>query len=164
MGTLKVIDNFLEKDLINFLCLHFKNVPHFYGESSNSKDENSIKFYYFNCNFQEPLYNFLCLKISKLFNYNLNIFRMHINVQHCFMDGDFHADAGDNTVLLMVTPTLLDNSGCFEIMENNNNKKIINFVQNRLIIFPATWKHRGCAPAKKNVLRITLVFKTKKHE
>ena len=86
---------------------------------------------------------------------------MYINVQHCFMDGDFHKDYGDNKVLLMISPTLKDKSGCFKIKENNKKLTSINFVQNKLIIFPSSWLHKGCAPVEKNIPRITLVFKTK---
>ena len=86
---------------------------------------------------------------------------MYINIQHCFMDGGFHNDQGDNTVLLMISPTLKNKSGCFEIKENNKKLKSIDFTQNKLIIFPASWLHKGSAPIEKNIPRITLVFKTK---
>ena len=59
MGSVKLIDNFLEKDLIDFLYQHFKNVPHYYGHSSDPKDINGNKFYSFECNFKDPLYIFL---------------------------------------------------------------------------------------------------------
>jgi hypothetical protein len=77
------------------------------------------------------------------------------------MDGGFHNDQGDNTVLLMISPTLKNKSGCFEIKENNKKLKSIDFTQNKLIIFPASWLHKGSAPIEKNIPRITLVFKTK---
>ena len=91
------------------------------------------------------------------------ILRMYINVQYCFMNGSFHADDGDHTVLLMITPTLKKNSGEFHIKENNKKLKKISFVQNRLIKFPSLWEHKGCSPTEKNTPRITLVFKTRKH-
>jgi cupin superfamily acireductone dioxygenase involved in methionine salvage len=80
------------------------------------------------------------------------------------MNGDFHTDDGDTTVLLMITPTLINNSGCFQIKENNEKINTINFVKNKLIIFPAKWEHKGCAPIEKNIPRITLAFKTEKYE
>jgi len=64
--------------------------------------------------------------------------------------------------LLMISPTLEKNSGSFEIKENNKEIKIINFLQNRLITFPAKWEHKGCAPIEKRTPRITLAFKTEK--
>tara|TARA_Y100000401_G_C8215707_1_gene170726 strand:+ start:128 stop:373 length:246 start_codon:yes stop_codon:yes gene_type:complete len=79
------------------------------------------------------------------------------------MDGDFHIDDGDHTVILMITPTLKKNSGEFQIKENNKKLKKVSFVQNRLIKFPSSWTHKGCAPIEKNTPRITLVWKTKEY-
>ena len=36
----------------------------------------------------------------------------------------------------------------------------IDFVQNRLILFPAKWEHRGLDPIELATPRITLAFKT----
>ena len=63
--------------------------------------------------------------------------------------------------MLMITPTLKKNSGEFQIKENNKKLKKVSFVQNRLIKFPSSWKHKGCAPSEKNTPRITLAFKIK---
>jgi hypothetical protein len=156
---IEIKDNFLEKDLIDYLCSHFKLLPHYYGHTSTG---DSIPFYASNLNLNDPLYNFLCFKISKLFPYSIEIMRTYINVQYCFMEGSFHQDDGDTTILLMITPTLKSKSGCFEIKDNNNKLKSVNFVQNRLILFPASWYHRGCAPIENNIPRITLAFKIKK--
>jgi hypothetical protein len=35
-------------------------------------------------------------------------------------------------------------------------------IQNRLIIFPALWKHRGLDPVEHGTPRVTLAFKTQK--
>jgi hypothetical protein len=37
-----------------------------------------------------------------------------------------------------------------------------DFIQNRLIIFPALWKHRGLDPVEHATPRVTLAFKTSK--
>ena len=154
----EITDNFLEKDLIKYLSNHFTLCPQQYGHSSKG---NGNLWYSTNLDLHNPLYNFLCMKVGKLFLHNIKILRMYINVQYCFMDGDFHTDEGDNTVMLMITPTLKKNSGEFEIKENNKKVKKISFVQNRLIKFPSSWNHKGCAPIEKNTPRITLVWKTK---
>jgi hypothetical protein len=157
--SIRIKNNFLEKDLIDYLFNHFKQLPHYYGHRSTDKGNT---FYSTNLNLQDSLYNFLCFKISKMFKYNIRILRMYINIQHCFMDGEFHQDDGDSTVLLMITPTLQSKSGCLEIKEYNKVLKTIPFIQNKLIIFPALWYHRGCAPIEKNIPRITLAFKTER--
>tara|TARA_R110000823_G_scaffold312672_2_gene439530 strand:- start:1433 stop:1915 length:483 start_codon:yes stop_codon:yes gene_type:complete len=158
--NIEIKDNFLESDLIQYVSNHFILTPHYFGHSSSGKGN---LFYSNNLDLNNPIYNFLCLKIAKTFTNNIEIIRMYINVQHCFMDGEFHKDDGDHTVLLMVTPTLKKKSGCFEIKEKNKKLKKIDFIQNRLIKFPSSWEHRGCAPIEKNTLRITLAFKIKDH-
>tara|TARA_R110000787_G_scaffold273182_1_gene380805 strand:- start:2717 stop:3199 length:483 start_codon:yes stop_codon:yes gene_type:complete len=156
----EITDNFLESDLIKYLSNYFILCPQQYGHSSNGKGN---LFYSTNLDVNNPLYNFLCMKVGKLFLNHTEILRMYINVQYCFMNGSFHADDGDHTVLLMITPTLKKNSGEFHIKENNKKLKKISFVQNRLIKFPSLWEHKGCSPTEKNTPRITLVFKTRKH-
>jgi hypothetical protein len=154
MGIVEVTDNFLEKDFINFLNEYFLNMPHYYGHSSNNNDNY---FYMTNVNFNEPIINFLC---KKIFKKNIKILRSYINVQHVGMDGEFHEDDGENTYLIMISKTLSEKSGEFQIIDKNNEIKSFSFIQNRLISFPAKLKHRGLAPLEKNTPRITLVFKT----
>jgi hypothetical protein len=153
MGIIKIKENFLDKNLINFLNNYFLEIPHYYGHSSN-KDGNKFYSHFFNVD--NPLINF----ISKTIEENIKILEAYINVQYTNMDGDFHTDEGNITHLLMVSKTLINLSGCFQTMDENNNLTSYNFVQNRLISFPAKLKHRGLAPLEKNSPRITLVFKT----
>ena len=75
------------------------------------------------------------------------------------MDGDWHTDDGKNTILLMVTKTLKNGSGDFQIKIDNKINKV-SFVQNRLIFFDASFQHRGLAPKELNTPRITFAFKT----
>ena len=156
---MKIIKNFLEKELINYLYIYSKNLPHFYG---NNSVHNTPSFYTTPLNLNDALNDFLCKKILNVLNNNSKILRMYLNIQHCFMDGTFHIDDGEYTILLMVSPTLQKNSGCFEIKENNEKLKIIPFIQNQLILFSSKLEHRGCAPIEKNLPRITLAFKTEK--
>ena len=139
----KIIDNWLDKDLVKYLNHYFLyDFPHYWGHKS--LDEN---------NSRDALNNFLFYKLKKTLDLNLKLERMYINVQHPNMNGSFHPDDGDLTCLYMATKTL-NNNGQFEMKEEGK----IDFVQNRLIAFDAKKPHRGLAPT--NDVRITLAFKT----
>ena len=158
MGSVEVFDNFLEKDLITFLNNYFLSIPHYYGHTSNKKGNF---FYATNLDVNDPLISFLCKKIVNKKKNNIEILRVYINIQHLEMNGEFHEDDGDTTYLVMISKTLNEKSGEFQIIDKNNELKTFNFVQNRLIMFSSNLKHRGMAPSEKNTPRITLVFKTK---
>jgi hypothetical protein len=158
MGSVEVFDNFLENDLIIFLNSYFLNTPHYYGHTSNKQGNF---FYATNLDVNDPLISFLCKKIVNKKKNNIEILRVYINVQHLEMNGEFHEDDGDTTYLVMISKTLNEKSGEFQIIDKNNELKTFNFVQNRLIMFSSNLKHRGMAPLEKNTPRITLVFKTK---
>ena len=153
MGFIEVKDNFLEKNLINFLYEYFLSLPHFFGHSSK---KNSLKFYSHEFNIDNPLINFL----SKIIEKDLKISRVYINIQHNYMDGDFHTDDGNITYLIMISKTLDKNSGSFQFIDKENKIQSIDFIQNRMIKFSSFIKHRGLAPTEKNIPRITLAFKT----
>jgi len=153
---LKIIDNFLEKDLIKFLDKTFvHHTPHFYGHKSHEK---STPFYNSNINLDDTLITFICEKLKKQFKFK-SILRAYINVQFKDMNGDWHRDDGANTILLMITKSLPKNSGCFEVKKENKVIKV-DFVQNRLIFFDASLKHRGLAPKESNTPRVTFALKT----
>ena len=175
---MKVIKNFLPSDLIGFLHNYYLTLPHFYGHTSSPLKEEGNPFYTHELNPRDPLTNYLCIKIKEAISKDepLSFKRAYLNIQHVGMEGSFHDDDGDNTILLMISNTSRD-GGCFEYIERviNPDKPItaqswkvreddkikkIPFVQNTLIKFNSKFLHRGCAP-KKGV-RITLAFKTKK--
>jgi len=148
----KIIDNWLDKDLVEYLNHYFLyDFPHYYGHKSI--DENKDCFYMSMLNPKDALNHFLFYKIKKTLDKNLNLERMYINIQHPNMNGSFHSDEGDITCLYMATKTL-NNNGQFQIKGEGK----IDFVQNRLIAFDAKKLHRGLAPT--NDVRITLAFKT----
>ena len=143
-----VIENWLEKDLCNFLEQKLLyETPHYYGNKSVEKDLNA--FYSTTLNQQDNLMEFLINKLKKDLNKKLKIIEFYMNIQHPGMDGSFHSDPGDLTCLYMLT-----GEGNFEI----KNEKSISFKKNRLICFDSKKLHRGLAP-KKGV-RITIAFKT----
>jgi hypothetical protein len=153
---MNVIDNFLEKDLIEYLeKLFIYNTPHYYGHVSNEK---SNKFYCSNLKMEDTLIKYLIIKLKKKFKFN-QVIRSYINIQYNGMNGDWHPDDGSHTILLMITKTLKKGSGQFEIKDNEKINKI-DFIQNRLIYFDATKQHRGMDPKEINTPRITLAFKT----
>ena len=153
---IKIIDNFLEKDLIIYLedVFMFKT-PHFYGHKSHEK---SNFFYVSDINMNDTLIKFIILKLQKEFKFN-EVLRSYINIQFYGMDGEWHQDDGSNTILIMITKTLKKGSGQFELKDSKKINKI-DFIQNRLIHFDATKFHRGLAPEETNTPRITLAFKT----
>jgi hypothetical protein len=157
---IEVKDDFLDKDLILFLHSYCKNIPHYYGHSSNPNDKKSNFFYNHDFQSSNTLINFLWFKISKLNNHKSVLLRCYANIQHFGMDGDFHVDDGDKTFVLMISENLKNNEGVLEIIDNKE-KKEISFVQNRLISFPANFLHKGNSPKSLNNPRITIAFKTK---
>lgn len=152
---LKQIDNWLPKDLIEYLDEYFLyEFPHFYGHKSAAK--TTSEFYNSNLNPHDGLNKYLYTKLLKTLDNKVEILRAYINIQHPGMDGVFHWDDGDVTCLYMVTKTL-KKGGYFEI----KGEKKIPFVQGRLICFDAKKLHKGHAPINKGDVRISLVFKTK---
>ena len=152
----KIIDNWLDQDLVEFLEQNFLyERAHWFGHSSLD-NPNSINdcFYSHTLDINEPINTYLFYKLRKTLNMNLNLLRMYLNIQWKGMTGHFHTDEGDITCLYMVTKTRQKDSA-FQIKGEGKTK----FVQNRLICFDANKMHRGLAP--KDGVRITLAFKTK---
>jgi hypothetical protein len=156
---MKVIDNFMNNDVVVALEKHFLEVPHYYGHFSIDSGD---KFYATDMDLRNPLVMCVSEKIKKTVDYKLNFLRQYINVQHKDMNGSFHSDDGQITFLLMSSKTLKPGSGQFQIKVNNNDNDIqsVDFIQNRLVMFDASWQHRGMAPLESNTPRITLAFKT----
>ena len=151
---IEIIDNWLSDKLSEFLkdC-YLYNTPHFYGHTSNP-GADQIPFYQNYCP-DDALHAYLFYNVSQTINKNLKPVRSYINVQHQHMDGSFHKDDGETTILYMVTQTLDKGIGCLEFEDGEK----VDFVQNRLVWFDASRMHRGNAP---NTItpRITLAFKT----
>ena len=160
---IKIIDNFLEKDLSIYLEQYFLEIPHNFGWTSKGMGEG-CPFYQASLNPYDPLIKFLCLKVQQQVNHTVGFIRVYINIHYSNMPGDFHEDDGDTTFVLMTSKTLQKGSGQFQIQINNDESKLesIDFIQNRLVVFPAIWKHRGLDPIENSTPRVTLAFKTSK--
>jgi len=157
---IKIIDNLLDNFLIKYLQQEFLyNIPHTFNGGSNPK--NGIGFYNSNLDLNNLIINYIYLKITReILKLNCDFIRAYLNIQHKGMDGEFHSDDGDVTLLLMVTDSPKGGGGEFEYMGENGKIQSIEYKQNRLIAFDANIKHRGLT-YKENKPRITLAYKTK---
>ena len=147
----KIIDNWLDEDLIKFLHpLFLYNAPHFFSQKSN--EGKGGMFYVSHLNKDDALFCFINYKLMQTLKIKYTLSDLYLNIQHPNMNGDYHTDDCNITCLYMVTETLKD-SGHLDIKD----EKKINFVQNRLVIFDSKKLHRGLAPS--NGVRISLAFK-----
>ena len=158
--------NFMDEDFITYLSNYYLiNVLHRYGHTSR-RGTGGKTFFATEVN-HDVVSNFVTYKLRKKFGVN-QFNRIYINLQFNGMGGDWHLDDGKKTYMLMVTPTLKKDSGCFEICDTltpeppTEKTKIhkVAFEQNKLVIFTAKLWHRGRSPLEVNTPRITLAFKS----
>jgi|TARA_B100001013_G_scaffold302197_1_gene203978 hypothetical protein len=161
---LRIIDNWLDKDLIKHLSDQFLyTYPHFFVEKS--RDTKPL-MYSHDFTPGNPLISFIEEKIKNQFEAEygeLNFTRIYFNVAHPGMNGEFHVDSKDTnsgpSIMLMVTPK--GEGGDFYYRpdpQDNLCIEKIEYEQNRLLIFDAHMEHYGQSFTDK--ARITLVFKT----
>jgi hypothetical protein len=103
----------------------------------------------------------MCRKLNReVLKKNCQFIRAYANIQFRGMDGSFHKDDGDFTVIYMVTPTL-EGCGHFEYKDGAEIKRI-DFKQNRVVVFEGTnLLHRGMSPDN-DLPRVTVAFKVNK--
>jgi hypothetical protein len=156
---IQVIDNLLDNFLIKYLNRKFLyDTPHILRGGSM---EGTPPFYLSNLNPEELMIGYIYRKIiNEILNIDCSIIRTYLNIQHRGMDGSFHPDDGDVTLLLMITDNPKEGGGEFEYIDKNDQINKIEYKQNRLIAFDASIKHRGLA-YKGNESRITLAYKLK---
>lgn len=155
--NIKVVDNWLDLEFCDHLSHHVLYcLPHIYGHSSDSGD--GARFYRVEFGEENFHVKYMCRKINReIIKSNCQFTRAYANVQFKGMDGSFHLDDGDFTMLYMVTPTL-KGSGHFEYKDGGSIKQI-DFVQNRLVWFTGSeLLHRGMSPDSDSP-RVTLSFK-----
>jgi len=158
---INIIDNWLEKDLSDFVEHSFLHeYPHYFDHTPTDKDSNV--FYNCELNHNDTLVKLLFYKARKTINKKLKLVRTHFNIQHPGMNGGWHTDSSQLSFVYMVTQTLKKKEGTFQI-KIDNKIKTIDFVKNRLIIFDSNLIHRGNPPLindKRNVnARITFTLK-----
>jgi len=157
---IRVIDNFLDP-LLNEVMFenYLKNEPHYLSAASKNATKET-NFYISKLNSKDYLIQYIHYKISKeILKRPTSLLRVYSNIQHKEMDGSFHIDDGDITVLYMLSKTPNNKGGSFEYKDSQGKIKIVPFKQNRLIIFKGI-EHRGCGPID-HVPRITVAFKLK---
>ena len=155
---IKVIDNWLDLEFCDHLCHHILYcMPHIYGHSS-TYGADAQRFYRVEFGEENFHIKYMCRKLSReVLKEECQFIRAYANIQFKGMDGSFHKDDGDFTVLYMVTPTL-EGCGHFEYRDGEEVKKI-DFKQNRVVVFEgASLSHRGMSPDT-DLPRVTLAFK-----
>ena len=162
-GRVKIIDNWLDTELINHLSERFLyHYPHHFVEKSlNTKPI----MYSYDFTPGDTLVDFLSAKVQNQVtsNHNITFTRIYFNVAHPGMNGMFHVDSKDPSagpsIMLMVTPK--GEGGEFYYKpdpDDNLSTEKVEYEQNRLLIFDAHIEHYGAS--FKDKPRITLVFKT----
>ena len=148
----KIIDNWLEPDLAEFLSVHLtKNILYSLDHSSRP-DTTESSFLMSHLSIHDPIILFLHSKINKV--KKVNLLRSYVNCHYSCHGGSFHQDDGDTTFLYM--PSKNVEGGEFEIF----NQPRVEYKFNRLIYFNALDFHKG-NPHTNNTTRLTLAFKTK---
>jgi len=151
-----VKDNFTPNiNKLNKLFLY--ETPHYWGHASTNDGD---PFYSTPLDIDHPNLIEIHNDIIKSAPMELKMIRAYLNIQHQGMDGVFHDDDGDVTMLLMITDNPKKGGGEFEYKNEKGDIIKIEYKQNRLIIFDSKIKHRGLA-YKENKPRITLVIKNK---
>ena len=157
---MKIVKNWLEKDLAYRVRNYLLDQPYTYNSTSHFKNTGRSFFVSeFNLNTNKEIIS-LFPHLIKQFDHDIIIIRAYANLQFIKMDGDWHTDDGEITCVWMATQTLPQGSGLLQL---KNKREDIKFDFNKLIMFDAKRPHRGLAPKKFNTPRITLAFKTRKN-
>ena len=155
----KVIDDWLDPEFCDHLSYDILfNMKHTYGHRS---DYSKLTPRFYRADFVGNNFHikYMCRKINKeVIQSDCKFSMPYANIQFKGMDGTFHKDDGDFTILYMVTPTL-DGSGQFQYRNGKGKVEEIEFVRNRLIWFSgSSVQHRGLAPDT-DLPRVTVAFK-----
>tara|TARA_B100001996_G_scaffold285508_1_gene225784 strand:+ start:368 stop:895 length:528 start_codon:yes stop_codon:yes gene_type:complete len=160
----QTFDNFLEKDGLQKILNGFNNdqVWGFTGTSDKGSDISS-RFWCAN-NLEEyevfkKLWELIQTNCS-LYKYKLT--RCYANGQTACQSGTPHTDDGDLTVLFYPSEWKHIYGGHLHFIKNNRIGHVVEYIQNRLVIFPAHLLHYAGAPIKEyDGIRISVAFKLK---
>lgn len=158
----QIIDNFLEKDLIVHLDQYLTyKTPYWFNHGTRATNDNHYEGKNFgrcNLNVNDILYNYIFNKIQKKINKKVICEDLYLNLHFADQPGDWHQDPYDLTFILMTSATRHSTDGCFMYKKN---KKIVRvkFVQNRLLVFPASIEHKALDSKEPHYSRITMAFK-----
>ena len=172
-NEIKIIDNFLTLEEMQFIQEYFENPVWRFGLKSTKDsigtmfkaDLDDNKF------FSEYLLSKICkqLKLS-----HVEAIDIHANGQTVLNDGTWHHDFHKDgkfprnlmwTVLLYVSDITSDNvehlKGHTDIRMDDNSILSIEPLKNRLILFDSSRNHRGLGPGLPGFLRISITYKLK---
>lgn len=147
---MKIIDNFLNSEEINYL----QQCPKLWDKQF-SNDTNPTCLEFLICYPEvSDFYKILFAKIKKeIGHYSCS--RVYFNGQSYGMDGSFHVDGCDKTALIYVSPYDKEWGGFTQVGE-----EIIAPVTGRLLIFNGMTPHKGFSFSRQTCpMRITLAFK-----
>ena len=151
----EIFDNFLNFEEINFLQQY--NI--FWGtQDSDPNNPYNLDFLYYSVPEGESyFYEYLFEKIKKVIG-DYFIDRLYFNGQSYGMDGSFHVDHCDKTVLIYVSPYHREWGGFTQI-----EGQIIPPITGRMIAFDGMIPHKGFCFSRQNCpLRISLAYKLSK--
>ena len=95
---------------------------------------------------------------------NPSLIRIYANGQTAGQTGLPHEDDGDTTILYFPKPWMHIWGGHLYFLENNNITSVVEYKQNRLVVFPANTTHYASPTERQYLgLRTSLAFKVK-HE
>jgi hypothetical protein len=174
IDEIKIIDNFLSDDEMQFVKEYFKQSIWAFGLKSTSSTIGTM----FKAELKdEPFFNeYIFNKICKKFNWsNVNAVEIHANGQTILNNGTWHDDYLKNasrnkmwTLLLYVSDITPDNvehiQGHTEIRMNDNSILSIEPFRNRLVLFDSSRLHRGLGPSVPGFLRVSITYKIKEIE
>ena len=161
----EVYKDFLPRLLMYQLYGHILNTPHRYGHTSHLyADRDANKWYICRLDDEKFLTRAVLSFICETTKLNLNLLEIYANIQYAGQNGSFHIDNNKShtkTAIIMLSSTLPEGSGTFEIKEQGTNKiETHNFEQNKLLWFKSNLEHRGNAPLESGPPRLTLAVKT----
>ena len=156
----KILDNFLDNDYLKQLQLIIPNLgykPHTSEPTNNlnAKFMNSVGDGYWP---NTDSFNYMVEKISNLpYIKNVEFLRMYVNLHPSGENhgGDFHEDDGMITALFY--PMVWDKTygGGTEFKSGD----IVDYVENRLVLFNSFDTHRGMEHSNAKMFRYTVAFK-----
>lgn len=154
MDKIQIIDNFLDHTELNVVKNILNNYDWKYGHTSGDKETFMSKFF---ANYeQEDIFmEYIKKKIEKVANQSFKINRFYKHIQTFGQNGGYHIDdTGSNKYTFCIYITDLNDDeiensagGDFLIKIPPNNKAIMSIAtkNNRGVLFPSTYYHKGMA-------------------
>ena len=149
--TVEIFDNFLNSEEIYYLQTANK---HWTMQGSSESNPYNMPFLYYAPSKEDKIYDHIFKKITnKIGEYSVE--RFYFNGQSYSMDGCFHVDNCERTVLIYVSPYDWEWGGFTQVGED-----IIAPITGRMIVFDGMTPHKGfCFSRQSCPMRISLAYK-----